>query len=397
MKFLSTLWAHSRSIAVGAALMVTSAAWADIHVGVILSLTGPGASLGIPEEKVIQLWPGELGGQKVKFTVLNDNSDTSTAAKNTLRLITEDKVDLIIGSSLTPTSLAVVETAGAEKVPVISLAGGGAIVLPQEGVRRWAFKLSPTEAISTERVMDHMVKHKLKTMATISIANSYGDGFLKAVEGIAPGKGIKLTASEKYNAADQSVTAQVLKVLASQPDAVYILSSGTPGALPHIELVQRGFKGHIYQTQGVANADFLRVGGKALEGSYITAAPVLVGDQLPDSSPIKKPAMEFLKKSDAAVGVQNRSLFGATAWDALLIADQAAQASAQNQQTRHARVPRGPARRHRAAQRLCGHRGCLQHVPPGPQRRGRAQPGDDQDRQRQVGLPALSRGVLSGA
>jgi len=327
MKFLSTVWAKSRSIVLGAAFMATSVAWADIHVGVILSLTGPGASLGIPEEKVIQLWPGELGGQKVKFTILNDNSDTSTAAKNTMRLITEDKVDLIIGSSLTPTSLAVVETAGNEKVPVISLAGGGAIVLPQEGVRRWAFKLSPTEAISVGRVLDHMNKDKLKTVATIGIATSYGDGFLKTIESMAPNKGIKLVASEKYNATDQSVTSQVLKVIAANPDAVYIFSAGTPGALPHIELVQRGYKGRIYQTQGVANADFLRVGGKSLDGSFITAAPVLVGDQLPDSSPIKKVAMEFLKKSDAALGVQNRSLFGATAWDALLIADQAAKSA----------------------------------------------------------------------
>ena len=304
-------------------MLATCAAWADIHVGVVLSLTGPGASLGIPEEKIIQLWPGELGGQKAKFTIMNDNSDTSTAAKNTMRLITEDKVDMIIGSSLTPTSLAVLEAAGAEKVPVISLAGGGAIVLPQEGARRWAFKLSPTEAISVNRVLDHMTKYKLKTIATIGVANSYGDGFLKTVESLAPNKGIKLVGSEKYNAADQSVTAQVLKVMTASPDAVYILSAGTPGALPHIELIQRGYKGHIYQTQGVANSDFLRVGGKALDGSFITAAPVLVGDQLPDSSPIKKPAVEFLKKSDVVLGANNRSLFGATAWDALLISDQA--------------------------------------------------------------------------
>jgi branched-chain amino acid transport system substrate-binding protein len=273
---------------------------------------------------MIKLWPAELGGQKAKFIILNDNSDTSTAAKSTMRLIAEDKVDLIIGSSTTPTSLAVVEAAGNEKVPVISLAGGGAIVMPQDGVRKWAFKLSPTESISTNRVLDHMVKDKMKTIATIGVATSYGDGFLKVVETLAPTKGIKLTASEKYNANDQSVTSQVLKVMSTNPDAVYILSLGTPGALPHIELIQRGYKGRIYQTQGVANADFLRVGGKALDGSFITVAPVLVGDQLPDSSPIKKIAVDFLKKSDAAVGAQNRSLFGATAWDALLIADQAA-------------------------------------------------------------------------
>ena len=324
MKFSQIPTKLLKPLACAAVLLHGVAAWADINVGVILSLTGPGASLGIPEEKVIQLWPGELGGQKVKFTILNDNSDTGAAAKSAMRLIAEEKVDLIIGSSLTPTSLAVVEIAGAEKVPVISLAGGGAIVLPQEGVRRWAFKLSPTEAISVGRVFDHMNKNKLKTLATIGIATSYGDGFLKTTEALAPAKGIKVVASEKYNQTDQSVTSQVLKVLSTNPDAVYIFSAGTPGALPHIELVQRGYKGHIYQTQGVANADFLRVGGKALDGSFITAAPVLVGDQLPESSPIKKVAMEFLKKSDANFGVQNRSLFGATAWDSLLIADQAA-------------------------------------------------------------------------
>jgi branched-chain amino acid transport system substrate-binding protein len=323
MKPLQKTFQKLKTSAVTALMLTSISSWADINVGVILSLTGPGASLGIPEEQMIKLWPAELGGQKAKFIILNDNSDTSTATKSAMRLIAEDKVDLIIGSSTTPTSLAVVESAGNEKVPVISLAGGGAIVMPQEGVRKWAFKLSPTESISTNRVLDHMVKDKMKTMATIGVATSYGDGFLKVVETLAPTKGIKLLTSEKYNANDQSVTSQVLKVMSTNPDAVYILSLGTPGALPHIELVQRGYKGRIYQTQGVANADFLRVGGKALDGSFITVAPVLVGDQLPDSSPIKKIAVEFLKKSDAAVGVQNRSLFGATAWDALLIADQA--------------------------------------------------------------------------
>jgi branched-chain amino acid transport system substrate-binding protein len=142
-----------------AALALVAAAplaMAEIHVGVILSTTGPAASLGIPEEQAIKLWPGEIAGEKVRFTILNDGSDTTTATKNAQRLINEDKVDLIIGASVTPTSLAVVETAGNAQVPVISLAGGGAIVLPQDGPRKWAFKLSPTEPISIGLVLDHL-------------------------------------------------------------------------------------------------------------------------------------------------------------------------------------------------------------------------------------------------
>jgi branched-chain amino acid transport system substrate-binding protein len=318
---------RARPIAVAIALagaLVAAVAHAEIHVGVILSTTGPAASLGIPEEQTIRMWPGELAGEKVRFTILNDGSDTSTAAKNAARLISEDKVDIIIGASVTPTSLVVVEAAGAAQVPVISLAGGGAIVLPQDGPRKWAFKLSPTEQLQSGIVLDHLLKAKGKTMATIGFANSYGEGFLKAFEPVAQAKGVKIVATERYNANDQSVTAQVLKVIAANPDAVYIFAAGTPGALPQIELARRGYKGPVYQTQGVANNDFLRVGGKDLDGSYMTVAPALVPEQLPDSNPTKKAGLDYVQRYEAKYGAGSRSLFGATAWDALLIAQQAA-------------------------------------------------------------------------
>jgi branched-chain amino acid transport system substrate-binding protein len=311
--------------AAGAFAAAAPAALAEIHIGVILSTTGPAASLGIPEEQAIKLWTSDIAGEKVRFTVLNDGSDTTTATRNTQRLVNEDKVDLIIGASVTPTSLAVVETAGNAQVPVISLAGGGAIVLPQDGPRKWAYKLSPTEPISINLVLDHMQKHaKGKSVATIGITTSYGEGFLKACEASAPQRGFKIVATEKYNQTDPSVTAQVLKIVAANPDAVYIFAAGTPGALPQIELAQRGYKGLVYQTQGVANNDFLRVGGKALEGGYMTVAPVLVAEQLPDSNPVKKAAVDFVQRFEKAQGPGSRSLFAATAWDALLIIQQSA-------------------------------------------------------------------------
>ncbi len=305
-----------------------SAAHADIHIGVTLSTTGPGASLGIPADQALKLWPGEIAGQKLTLTVLNDNTDGTTATRNAQRLATEEKVDLLIGSSLTPPSLAVVEVAGAQKIPVISLAGGGAIVLPQDGPRKWAFKLSPTEPISIGLVLDHMAKLKVKTVGTIVFANSYGEGFQKAFEAaVAARGGVKIVASERYNPTDTSIAAQVLKVTAAQPDAVYIFAAGTPGALPQIELANRGYKGHVYQTQGVANNDFLRVGGKSLEGTFMTVAPVLVAEQLPDSNPTKKAAIDFVQRFEKAYGPNSRSLFAATAWDAMLIVQQAVRES----------------------------------------------------------------------
>lgn len=315
------------ALATTTALALSQPARAELHIGVIVSTTGPAASLGIPAEQAIRLWPTEIAGEKLKVTLLNDNSDTGTAAKHAAKLITEDHVDVIVGASVTPTSLAVLEVAGRSQVPLVSLAGGGAIVVPQEGPRRWAFKLAPTETISTNLVLDHLLAHKGKTLATVTAANSYGEGFLKNVESVAPGRGIKLVGNERYNPTDQSVTAQVLKIIATNPDAVFILSSGTPGALPHTELVRRGYKGLIYQTQGVANNDFLRVGGKELEGGLVTVAPVLVAEQLPEGNPVKKPGVEFLQRYEAKYGVNSRSLFAATAWDVLQMIQQAARES----------------------------------------------------------------------
>ena len=327
MNLLHTFGARRLAASLAAAAALGGAAGtaqADINVGVILSTTGPGASLGIPEEQTIRMWPAEMAGEKVHFTILNDATDTGTAAKNASRLINEDKVDVIIGSSVTPTSLVVVEAAGAAQVPVVSLAGGGAIVSPPDGPRKWAFKLAPTEQLQANRVLDHLQKHGGKTIATIGFATSYGEGFLKAFEPLAKERGVKIVASERYNPTDPSVTAQVLKLLAANPDGVYVFASGTPGALPQIELAQRGYKGPVYQTQGVANNDFLRVGGKALEGSYMTVAPALVPEQLPDSNPIKKVALDYVQRFEAKSGPGSRSLFGATAWDAMLMVQQAA-------------------------------------------------------------------------
>ena len=125
--------------------------------------------------------------------------------------------------------------------------------------------------------------------------------------------------AEKYAAADTSVTAQVLKIIAANPDAVLIASFGTPGVLPIIELRRRGYKGLIYFNQGMANQDVLRLGGKDLEGAFLPAAPVLVAEQLPDGDPVKKVALDFVKAFEAKHGAGNRALFGATVWDAYLM------------------------------------------------------------------------------
>jgi len=308
---------HRITLLAAALLGASGCALADLNVGVILSTSGPGASLGMPAENTIKLWPKEIGGQKVNLTILNDNSDTVEASKIANRLITENKVDVIVGPSLTPNSMAAVDVAGRNLTPIIALGGGGVIVEPQEGARKWAFKMPAPEALSVNLVLDHMVKNKVKNVGAIVVSTSYGEGFLKTLQALAPAKGITISAVEKYQASDVSVTSQMLKILATNPEAVYVLSFGTAAVLPQFELVNRGYKGLVYQTHGVANAKFLELGGKNVEGTYLAVAPVLVAEQLPDSNVTKKIGMEYAKRYEAQNGAGTRSLFGSTAWTAL--------------------------------------------------------------------------------
>lgn len=302
-------------------LFTATVAMADITIGVNLSTTGPAASLGIPEKNALAFAPKTIAGQNVKLVVYDDASDTTTAVQNTKRLVSENKVDLIIGSSTTPCSLAMVDVAAGANTPMLSVASASAIVAPVDAKRKWAFKVSANDDIYAAAMVAHMVKKGVKSVGVIAVDDPYGESNTQEYVKLAKKYGIKTQSIEKFKKTDTSVTAQVLKLMSGKPDAMFIVAVGTPAALPHTALVERGYKGKIYQTGGAANADFLRVGGKALEGSFLPASPVLVAEQLPNGYPTKAEALKFAKAYEGKYGP--RSTFASHIWDALKIVEAA--------------------------------------------------------------------------
>jgi len=298
---------------------VATSALADITVGVTLSATGPAASLGIPEKNTVPLMPTTIGGEKVKYVVLDDATDPTAASKNARKLTSEDRADVIIGSSTTPTATAVLEVAAETKTPMLSLAP----FAPAADKAAWVFQPPQDFSIMAGAVVGHMLANGVKTVAFIGYSDGYGELWLRVMNGVTAAKGLKMVATERFNRTDTSVTGQVLKILSANPDAVLVVGSGTPAVLPQATLVERGYKGRIYQTHGIANNDFLRVGGKNVEGAVLPIGPVLVPAQLPDSHPSKKPALEYVKAYEAAHGVGSHSTFGAHTWDAGLMLQRA--------------------------------------------------------------------------
>ncbi len=300
---------------------------AQIKVGVSISTTGPAASLGIPEKNTVSLFPAEIAGQKVQYIVLDDASDATQAVKNARKLVSEDKVDLLIGSSITPTSLAMLEVAAETQTPMISIAGGSRIVEPMDAKRHWVFKTTQHDGQMAAAITQHMANNGVKTMGFISFSDAYGDGWWTEAQKMADVRKIKVVANERFARTDTSVTGQVLKLVSANPDAILIAASGTPAALPQKALRERGYRGKIYQTHGVANSDFLRVCGADCEGTFIPAGPMLVAAQLPDANPVKKSALAYVNKYTGAYNKDSLSTFGGHAWDAALLLQEAAKSA----------------------------------------------------------------------
>ena len=305
-----------KKLTVAVLATLSTAVLADVNVGVSVAATGPAASLGIPEKNTFALLPTTIGGQKVNYIILDDATDPTAATKNIKKLISENKVDVVVGSSTTPSSLAMMDVAVENETPLISMAGSAIVVEPMDDKRKWVFKTAQNDAHMATALVQHMTDKNVQTVAFIGFADAYGEGWYKEFAKIAEARKLKIVASERYQRNDTSVTGQILKIIAAKPDAVLVGGAGTPAALPQKVLKEKGYKGLIYQTHGVANNDFLRVGGKDVEGAFLPVGPMVVAAQLPADNPVKKSALEYVSKYEAAHGKGSVSSFGGHAWDA---------------------------------------------------------------------------------
>jgi branched-chain amino acid transport system substrate-binding protein len=306
-----------------AGLLASGAASAQIKIGMTVSTTGPGAAIGTPMKNTVPLMPETIAGQKVEYIVLDDASDTTNARRNTEKLIAEHNVDVILGTSSTPGTLAMTEVAARAKTPVMGMGAGVVLIRPMDENKRWIFKMPYDDSIIARLVANHMAENGVKSVAVISFNDAYGESWLTEFEKVAKENKIPVVGVEKFNRTDTSVTAQVLKTIAARPDAVLVIASGTPAVLPQATLVERGYKGKIYQTSGVISNDFLRVGGKNVEGTLIPSGPVVVVDELPEGNPAKRVGVEFKQKYEALYGAGSMTTFAGNMWDAILVVEAA--------------------------------------------------------------------------
>ena len=309
---------HLAIAAVAASLAIAGPACAqtaEVTIGITTSTTGPAAALGIPERNALEFVPKEIGGVPLKLIVLDDGGDPTAATTNARRFVTESKADVIMGSAVTPTSIAVSNVANEAGIPHFVLSP--LPVTPERA--KWSVVMPQPVPIVGKVMYDHMKAKGIKTIGYIGYSDSYGDLWFNDLKTQAVPMGINIVAEERFARPDTSVTGQVLKLIAANPDAILVGASGTAAALPQTELRDKGYKGLIYQTHGAASMDFIRIAGKAAEGVLMASGPVMYPEGQPDSALTKKPGLALNTAYETKYGPNSRSQFAGHSYDAFEI------------------------------------------------------------------------------
>jgi len=294
----------------------------QIRIGLMVSATGPTSAIGIPQRNTGDILPRAIGGASVEYISLEDAGDTTRGVQNVKKLIQENNIDALIGPSTTPIAFAILDVIAEGKVPMMATVGTSAVVEPVDAKKRWVYKTTQNDDLIASALLAHMVRHGVKTVGFIGFSDPYGDNWLKVFSALGDRAGVKVVASERYGRTDASVTGQTLKLIAAKPDAMLIAAVGGPAVLPQATLRDQGYKGPIYQTHAVATEDFIKLGKDKVEGTILAAGPMLVIDEIPDSNPTKKVALDYIAKYEKRFG-SKPATFGANTWDAGLLLERA--------------------------------------------------------------------------
>jgi len=295
-----------------------SLAQAQVTVGVITSAAGPLAMIGVPQKNTVALLPTQVGDQAIRYIALDDGSDPTATVKALKKLISEDNVDAIIGPSGSPNAIGVISFVAEAQVPLLSPVGTAAVILPMTAEKKWVFKTTQNDELIAKALFEHMARHQVKTLGLIGTADPYGENWAKVATTLASEHGIRIVANERFQRQDTSITGQSLKVLAARPDAVLVAAPGSPAVMPQATLFDQGYRGQVYQTHGAALPDFLKLGGKKVEGTILAASLMLVLDEMPDSNPSKKIAADYTAAYQKLYG-SKPATFGANTFDAGLL------------------------------------------------------------------------------
>jgi branched-chain amino acid transport system substrate-binding protein len=318
-------------------LVVTLSAWVLLwggapspaqepyKVGAIFSITGPGSSLGIPERDTALMLEAEInakGGVQgpdgrlhpLKIVIYDDASDETRAVLAAKKLIDEDRVAAIVGTTLSGTSLAILDTVQKAQVPMVSCAAAIKIVEPA-AERRWVFKTPQSDHLIVGVLVDYLKRKGLTRVGWLNVDYAFGQLGWIEFEKAAQKAGLTIAASEKFGQKDVDMTPQLTRVKAADPQAVIIWSIPPSASIATKNYADLGIKVPLLQSHGIGNRRYIELAGPGANGVVFPAGKLLVAEQLADGDPQKGVLLGYARDFEARYGPRNT--FGGHAWDAV--------------------------------------------------------------------------------
>jgi branched-chain amino acid transport system substrate-binding protein len=307
-----------------------------LRIGAIYALSGPGASLGIPERDTVVMLEeqinaaGGINGHPIEVIIYDDESDGTKGLLAAKKLVEEHKVNVVIGPTTSGVSLALVPYFTEMEIPLVSAAAAARIVEPINE-RYWIFKTAQSDYLVFEAIVKYLNENNLKKVGFISEASGYGDSGRSELEKLAPKAGIDVVAYERFDSGDRDMTAQLTKIRRQNPDAIIVWSIPPAAAVVQQNIFDMGFTIPVIQSHGIGNQTFIDVAGQAAEGVIFPAGKLLIANDLLDSEPQKKTIVNFrddyMKKYSG-----NPSTFAGHGWDGMMLVMDALESGARTPQ-----------------------------------------------------------------
>ena len=324
MHIIVTLVLTAWALALGPA---PAAAQEAYKIGAIFSITGPGSSLGIPERDTALMIEADVnakGGIKgpdgkmhpLKLVIYDDASDETRAVLAAKKLIDEDRVTAIVGTTLSGTSLAIVDTVQKAEMPLVSCAAAIKIVEPA-AERKWVFKTPQSDHLIVGVLVDYLKAKGLTRVGWLNVDYAFGQLGWIEFEKAAQKAGLSVAANEKFGQKDVDMTAQLTRVKAASPQAVVIWSIPPSASIATKNYADLGIAAPLFQSHGVGNKKYIELAGPGANNVMFPAGKLLVAEQLADNDPQKPVLLAYARDFEGRYG--SRNTFGGHAWDAVQI------------------------------------------------------------------------------
>lgn len=304
-------------------------------IGAIYSKTGPGSPLGEPEWNATELLEkqinkdGGINGVPIDIILADDESTPEKATEEMNRMINDEKVLAVLGSTTSGASLAMKGIAMDSEVPLISAGAAVGIVSPAEE-SKWVFKTPHSDAHAVERIYMYLKEEGMTDVAILADSNAFGASGVEQLEALKGDYDINIVANESYNTDDADMKTQLTKIKSSGAKAVIVWGTNPGPAIAAKNMKELGMTIPYIGSHGIANQSFIELAGDAAEGVVIPTGKLLFPTQIPNDDPQFKVISSFYDNYKKEFGGEPTN-FGSYGYDNIMLVVEALKSGAKDQ------------------------------------------------------------------